>query len=147
MRVVPCSHRLFPDPYPVNAGAATDSVDEQFVRDVPMRAGTALVYDTRLVHGTGENLADRLRVAINVVMVREGHEPQLYFWDDRPPGRIQVFEVSESFLCQYRFGSRPEEPYPRGVRLVDTIDNPTTAWGRIDSAALRRLQADAGIGN
>src|SRR5262249_1379753 len=62
MRVIPCSHRIFPDPYPMNGNAAVDQPGDEFVRDVPMRAGTALVYDTRLVHGTGENLTNRLRV-------------------------------------------------------------------------------------
>jgi hypothetical protein len=147
MRVVPCSHRLFRDPYPVNAGVATDQLEDEFIRDVPMRAGTALVYDTRLVHGTGENLTNRPRVAINAVMILKGREPQLYVWDSRPPGRIQVLEVTESFLCEYQYGSRPEEPYPKGVRLIDTIDSPATSWGRIDRAALRRLQLDAGVQN
>ena len=157
LRVVPGSHRFFHNPCPMNAYVAkakhlayrpeADPLEDEFIKDVPMQAGMALIYDPRLVHGSGENLVDRPRVALNCVTIPEQREPQLYFWDDRPPERMQVFEVTESFLCQFNFLSRPDEPYPEGVRLIDTIDGLTTPPARIDRAALRRLQTDASAEN
>ena len=77
----------------------------------------------------------------------EGREPRLYIWDRGPPGRIRVLEVTESYLCQYAYGSHLEEPYPKDIRLIGTIESFDTSWGKIDRAVLRRLRLEAGVGN
>jgi hypothetical protein len=155
LRVVAGSHRLVRNPCPLNAYVLpadyltykgdVDPLEDEFITNVPVPAGMALVYDPRLLHGSGENRTNQPRVAFNCPTVPDGYEPLLYWWDVRPPGQMHKFQVTESFLCQFQFGTRPEEPYPEGVRLLDTFDVPRTTF-RLDRDVLRRLQREASIG-
>jgi len=150
LRMVPGSQHLFPFPCPMNALSTTarhltyqwnaDPLDDEFVRDVPLGAGEAVIYDPRILHGSGENLSERTRVAFNCITIPEGDEPRLYFWDDRPPGRMETFQVTDAFLCEFRYDAHPEPPYPDGVRLLETFDVPREPM-RLDRHELKRLQA------
>jgi hypothetical protein len=150
LRMVPGSQHLIATPCPMNALLLprpfltyqwdADPVDAEFVRDLPLRAGMAVAYDPRVLHCSGENVSGEPRVAFSCLTVPDGLEPSVYWWDDRPPGRMQVFEVEESHLCEMEYATVPEEPYPAGVRLLDSFDVPREPI-RIDRDALRRLQA------
>jgi hypothetical protein len=119
----------------------TDPLAEEFIRDVPLRAGSAVVYDPRILHGSGDNASDHPRVAFNCVTVPHDREARVYYWDEGPPGGVEAFEATESGLCELRYDSRPTAPYPDGLRLLEAFDVPREPM-RIDQAALRRLQAD-----
>jgi hypothetical protein len=152
LRMVRGSHHLLQSPCPMNALAVpaghltyqydADPIEEEFIRDVPVAAGTAVVYDPRVLHASGENRTDQTRVAFNCLTVPVGQRASVYWWDDRPPGRMEAFEVTASFLCESRYGTRPDVPYPEGVRLSETFDVPRTPI-RIDRARLKQLQAVA----
>jgi hypothetical protein len=150
LRVVPGSQHLFRFPCPMNAltiGARhltyqwdADPLADDFIHDVPLRAGMAVVYDPRILHGSGENLSERTRVAFNCFMVPKDRELRVYYWDDRPPGQMETLEVTDAAFCGLRYNARPQEPYPPGVRLVETFDVPRSPmW--LDRDALKRLQA------
>ena len=146
LKVVPGIHRLLNDPYPIHPKFRTayhprlSVLDEEFARLVSMPAGAALMYDERMLHGSDENRSDRLRVAFNCIMIPVDINPLLYQWDERTPDRIQVLEVDETYLCQFRFGVPLAPPYPHGVRLVDTIGVATKPLSDEDFVVLRDMQ-------
>jgi hypothetical protein len=105
-----------------------------------MAAGAALIYDQRMLHGSGENLSDRSRVAFNCITIPNAATPLLYQWDDAAPDRIEVLEVDEAHLCHFQFGRPVRPPYPGGVRLVDMISASDRALDENDIASLRVYQ-------
>jgi ectoine hydroxylase-related dioxygenase (phytanoyl-CoA dioxygenase family) len=146
LRVVPGVHRLLNQPYPIHPKFRSTyhpklrELDEACGTGVPMAAGAALIYDQRMLHGSGENLSDRSRVAFNCITIPNAATPLLYQWDDAAPDRIEVLEVDEAHLCHFRFGRPVRPPYPGGVRLVDMISASDRALDENDIASLRVYQ-------
>ena len=146
LKIVPGVHRLLNDPYPIHPKFRTayhprlSVLDGEFALRVPMPAGAALLYDQRMLHGSDENRSDRMRVAFNCIMIPEDLTPLLYQWTPDIPDRLQVLEVDERYLCEFRFGVPLAPPYPQGVRLVDTIPVATSPLSDGDFSVLRDMQ-------
>ena len=148
LKIVPGIHRLLNDPYPIHPPMYRTAyhpvlprLESEFVRRVAMPAGSALVYDERMLHGSDENLSDQPRVAFNCVMIPADLEPIVYWWDEREPGRMSILEVSEEFLCRFRYGTPLETPYPRDVSLRGTTEASVRPLREDELAALRRSAA------
>jgi hypothetical protein len=149
LKIVPGIHRFLNDPYPIHPPMYRTAyhpvlarLDAEFARKVSMPAGSALIYDERMLHGSDENLSDEPRAAFNCVMIPAELEPIVYWWDQRDPRRLSVLEVSEAFLCRFRFGMPLEEPYPEDVKPRGTTEAAVRPLGEAELAALRRVQAD-----
>jgi len=147
LKVVPGIHRFLNDPYPIHPPSYRTAyhpvlprLEAELVRRVSMPAGSALVYDERMLHGSDDNLSDQPRLAFNCVVVPEGLEPIVYWWDEREPSRMSILEVSEEFLCRFRYGTPLDEPYPEDVRRRGTTEAAVRPVGESELAALRRLR-------
>jgi len=153
LKVIPGVHRLLNDPYPIHPPTyrtayhpVLPQLEQDFVRRVAMPAGAALVYDERMLHGSDENRSDRPRVAFNCVMIPSRLDPIVYWWDESDPDRLSVLDVSQEFLCRYRYGTSLAEQQPGDVRHRETIEATVRPLGKADLAALRRAQAEAAAG-
>lgn len=107
-----------PSPY----DALWEVLDTEFTTSVPMPAGSALIYDGRLLHSSGENLSERLRIASHCILVPEMVTPRLYSWNEHVPTVLDVYEVTEEFLLQYRSETFIAKPSPEGTTFVESID-------------------------
>jgi Phytanoyl-CoA dioxygenase (PhyH) len=143
LKVVPGVHRLLNSPYPIHPPSYRTAyhpvlprLDAELVRRVSMPAGSALVYDERMLHGSDDNLSDEPRAAFNCVMIPEDLEPIVYWWDERQPGRLSILEVSEDFLCRFRYGTPLQEPYPDDVRRRGTTEAAVRPLGDAELEAL-----------
>jgi hypothetical protein len=152
LKIVPGIHRFLNDPYPIHPPEYRTAyhpvlprLETEFVRRVSMPAGSALVYDERMLHGSDENLSDQPRAAFNCVMIPEDLEPIVYWWDEREPARLSILEVSEEFLCRFRYGTPLEEPYPEDVRLRGTMEATLRPLREPELAALRHLRVEAAV--
>jgi hypothetical protein len=147
LRVVPGVHHFLNDPYPIHGKFRTAYhpklavLDEQCSIRVSMPAGTALIYDERMLHGSDDNRSDHLRVAFNCIMIPEEALPLVYQWDEQAPDRIEVLEVDEPYLCEFRFGVPLSRPYRRGIRLIETIPAAVSPLNDEGIARLRAIQA------
>ncbi len=81
---------------------------------LPMRAGEALLYDGRLVHGSPPNQSDRVRVAASCICVP--CEAPLQHWIRVSPEEIEGFAVSDAFFHDYQLFERPREVPSLGRR-------------------------------
>ena len=147
LTVVPGVHELLGDsPYPIHPKYRTafhpvlSAVSERFAKRIPMRAGSALFYDQRMLHGSEENQGQHERVAFNCIMVPEDAEPLLYLWEESAPKRFEVLGVDEAFLCRFRFGTPVRPPYPDGTRWLTSVEDTSEPWRDEDLEALRRVQ-------
>ncbi|MEH1908555.1 phytanoyl-CoA dioxygenase family protein [Nostoc sp.] len=128
LKAVAGSHKFFnhivavsgnPAPY----GPLRKLLEEEYAVPVPMPAGSAFIFDERLLHCSNENHTDALRIAVGGVMIPEGCTPLLYMWDKDKPEQLTVLEVSVEYLTQFKIGVLIKEPYPQGVKFLKTISN------------------------
>lgn len=138
LKVVKGSHLLLPHIVAVPRGTAQlattlDLLDSEYARHVPLAAGSAVFYDSRLVHGSDGNRTDAPRIAFSCAMIPTGVSPRIYFGDEQKPANLEVYEVSDDFLLNYTFSERPD-----GATLLDSIDYPIQPLQPEDLAALPR---------
>jgi hypothetical protein len=149
LKVVPGTHRLFHQPYPINPTyrasyhARLAELDRECAVSLTVPAGSAVIYDQRVLHGSDENRSDHPRPALNCMLVRNGRSPRLYDWNADTPDRMRVFEADVAALCRFQYGSALDAEHGEGLRLLDTIDVPTESITEDDIAGLRRLREAA----
>lgn len=73
-------------------------------REVPMKAGEALVMDHRLVHGSRSNTSAHERLAAGILVIPQG----VPLWYVRTAGPlVEVFEVPDDFYLRWLPGTPP----------------------------------------
>lgn len=73
-------------------------LEANYLTDVPMACGTAVLFDTRVLHATEENRTTSDRVAVFLNLYPEHATPRLHFWNAADPDRLEVFEVDTEFM-------------------------------------------------
>ena len=147
LKVVAASHRLLNNPYPVHPKYRTEYHSSRDLLDamatsIPMTGGWAVVYDQRLLHGSGENLSNRTRVAFNCIMVPEDAKPLLYCWDGKSETRLDIVEVNEDYLCRFKYGEPIKESYSGDVRYLKSIDVKVKPLECDDISLLGKLEVE-----
>lgn len=90
---------------------------------LPLKAGDAVIYDTRLVHYSPDNLTDRPRLAVNVSLA-PAEAPLIHSYRSSL-ATIDLLEVDPSFFVSHPTGSRPtgkkvgEIPYSFEIRYPE----------------------------
>jgi hypothetical protein len=128
LKAVAGSHRFFNHIVAVSGNPAPydplrKMLEEEYAVPVPMPAGSAFIFDQRLLHCSDENHTDALRIAVGGIMTTEGCAPLLYMWDKEKPEQLTVLEVSVDYLNQFKPGVSIAEPYPQGVKFLKTISH------------------------
>ena len=109
-------------PNPAPFGPVRETLDASVAVKVPMRAGSAFIYDERLLHGSDENQTGELRVAAACVMIPAGVHPLLYSWDKNNAGQLTTLELSGTSLVDFEPGVPISEPYRPSMRPLGVID-------------------------
>ncbi len=117
LEVVVGSHRECPfprshgDPCPRRGWVARHCPER--LRSVPLVPGQAVVYDGRLLHGSGINRSGRERLAVGCVLARP--QSSLLYYHRVDPTAVEVFAVDPTFYWDYIPGERPRGRSARGV--------------------------------
>ena len=140
LKVIPGSHRLFscfgistslPPPF----APVKNLLDSEFTVKLAVRSGWAVVYDSRLVHGSDENRTHTTRVALICATIPKNTTPRLYYRSKDEPDKLSVFEVNKDFFFDYRPATEPN-----GVRLIDSIKYNSLPMRPEDLSELARYQ-------
>jgi ectoine hydroxylase-related dioxygenase (phytanoyl-CoA dioxygenase family) len=108
LAVIPGSHRFNDGPRGPRTSFPYRNLDPYFrPRDVPMKAGSAIVYSPKLFHGSRPNRGHVARVAAGALLAPRGAPLRCYF-PDQALQRMEVFEVDDLFYTRYAYRSRPE---------------------------------------
>jgi hypothetical protein len=119
LAVVPGSHRIAsrvrPNmPHELYYSSVTplyDAFQTRYLRELPMKAGGAIVYDGALTHGSRGNQSLTDRVAVVAALVPEEAQLRHYWMASR--NQIEVFPVPDDFYrTQVAVGRRPEGMAP-----------------------------------
>ena len=100
-------------------------LQEQYLRDVPISAGTGIAYHPGLLHASKPNRSSRLRAAAVAVFVPED-APLLHYFQPSPEA-IDVYQVPADFYWKsVVLGAPPPEELRIGREsgAVDWIDEP-----------------------
>jgi hypothetical protein len=79
-----------------------------------MKAGEALIYDHRLIHASGNNETDEIRLACVYGIIPNG--AQMFYYHKNEQGNIDVYESNPDFFL---YGNIFEGP--KGLHKVDSI--------------------------
>lgn len=86
-----------------------------YAKELSMKAGEAIIYDGRLIHGSRPNRTGERRLSTSAITVPVGQRVLHAVRVD--PGHIEVFEVGDDFFWTYQLFQRPQ-----GVRSLGVID-------------------------
>ncbi len=82
-----------------------------------MKAGEALIYDHRLIHASGANNTDEIRLVCVFGIIPNG--AQMYYYHKNDEGDVEVYESNPDFFL---YGNIFEGP--KGLKKVKTIFQP-----------------------
>ncbi len=84
-------------------------VDKNQVQTLPLKAGEALVFDLRLVHGAWPNTLPQQRIAVGMVAIPQEADI-LHFWtekEERGHKDIEVYRMQPEYYMLNHNGQRP----------------------------------------
>lgn len=92
------------------------SIIEENARPLPVKAGNAIFFNSRMIHGSGENNTGVDRPAIIIGTAPKEAELLIYMNHDKiRHNEYEVFEIDESFFHKVVLGKRPDFAKSRGV--------------------------------
>ena len=125
MTVLPGSHRLTYHISAMGLNATPYDPYRQMLEDdckvgIPMKAGEALFFDERTLHGSYPNKSPDVRIAMGAVFLPKGVKQRLYVADEEKSAVLDVLEVESESLLNYSALLRP--PYPEGFKKIGTVE-------------------------
>lgn len=97
--IMPRSHTWIPSYRSANIHSLYNQVEQQLWQDMTplyMRAGEALIYDHRLIHASGENHTDEIRLAAVYGVIPVG--APMYYYHQRDEQTIEVYASNKEFF-------------------------------------------------
>lgn len=119
LEVIPGSQRLenYKRARFLNApfAAHNDYLIENYMKSITMKAGEALIVNSRTIHGSPNNLSDETRVAASVVLFPKEAKLKHYVLDEGTENQISEYHISPDFFTVYSCFDKPA-----GLSLVQT---------------------------
>lgn len=124
LAVLPGSHSVYNGPRSPNIPQPfrdqIDSIAAKLI-DIDLKAGQAVIFDHRLIHGSKQNSSDNERVAaVSVLIPREADLTYLYLDKDTTPNMMREYVISEKYYLEAPLGEFSKEPDPAYFTLVAT---------------------------
>lgn len=107
-----------PNPYSEVLG----ELESKYKIALPMTAGSAFLFDARLLHASGENFTDSDRISLQFSLVPESTEARLYQWNARQPEKLELYEVDTEFLLQATPFQYVEHAEQKGAKFLGLVD-------------------------
>ena len=87
---------------------------------VPVKAGTAIFFDQRLLHGSTPNTSGVSRVSVGALLIPEEVEQLLFVEDKTTPGNLHMLEIADEFAVELG-GGMLAPPFPDGIKHVGDV--------------------------
>lgn len=76
---------------------------------IMVNKGDVLLFDSALIHASGENTTDKIRIAFNMCIIEKKAEHVQYFIDEKSPkNKIDKYIVDEKYWYKGNLWGRPE---------------------------------------
>lgn len=73
---------------------------KDYLKPIPLKAGQALIFDSRIIHTSGKNLSDEDRIAVVAGILPKEASFQLSY-QDKPEDPIEIYAQEDDFLINY----------------------------------------------
>lgn len=106
-------------------------VDESKLVTLPLKAGEALIFDLRLIHGAWPNTTPQPRIAAGMVAIPQEADI-LHFWaaaEERDCRDIEVYKMQPEFYMHNYNGSKPDKEHLLGVWHDDNREKTIASLG------------------
>ena len=98
-------------------------LERECLTSVPMAAGHALIYDGRLLHASGPNTSNQLRIATSSVLVPEELLPRIYVTDPTEANVLRILEITDEMFAQGSYlAACGSIPYPAGMNHIGSLE-------------------------
>jgi ectoine hydroxylase-related dioxygenase (phytanoyl-CoA dioxygenase family) len=111
--LIPGSHRLLGSS---RAGSIRNNLtrynDEikQYMRPLPLKAGTGVLFDHRLFHYSPDNHSETWRPAAQLVLIPNEAQPVLAYYDERnDPDHVQLYKIDFDYLIERGLWEPPRD--------------------------------------
>ncbi|MCP4121537.1 MAG: phytanoyl-CoA dioxygenase family protein [Bacteroidetes bacterium] len=74
-----------------------------------LNAGEALIYNSRVIHYTPDNITDKARLAFGFVNIPVEAQSIHYFWNAKNEDKLEMFKAEGDFFYELTMGERPDE--------------------------------------
>jgi hypothetical protein len=91
---------------------------KKYARDIEVAAGEAVIFSTKLLHGSAPNLSHDRRIAFHCLLTQE--EAPLQYHQMCSPTEVEVFEVDDAFFRTHQLGTRPKDAKRLGTAKFQT---------------------------
>ena len=118
------------NPAPYNT--VVSELESKYLRDLPMKAGLACMFDSRLLHATEENQTGQDRIALYLNLVQENVTPLSYVWNEQEPERLQVYRIDTDFLLDLPTDRSLEESLRARGTFAGSIEYAPASWSLTD---------------
>jgi hypothetical protein len=105
----------------------------KYMQKIVVPNGSAIVFHSRLIHGSGQNQTNQLRIAINS-FIKPKKADFLHYYSDKSSDfkKIEIFKVSPDFFYEENITERPNGKY----ELYNEIENRNKKY---DKSTLNKL--------
>lgn len=134
--LIPGSHKLLTSS---RAGSIRNNLTlynediKQYMRPMPLKAGTGIVFDHRLFHYSPDNHSETWRPAAQLVLIPNEAQPVLAYYDQQgDPDHLQLYKIDNAYLIERGLWERPQDlellmtkpyiPLPPKDELLGLID-------------------------
>ncbi len=74
-----------------------------------LNAGEALIYNSRVIHYTPDNVTNKARLAIGFVNIPVEAQSIHYFWNKRNKRKLEMYKAEGDFFYDLTIGKRPKK--------------------------------------
>ena len=107
-----------------------------YVTDIPMKAGEACVFDSRLMHASGQNRSDHERVAVLFSLVPKDEPIRLHFRNPNSPERLDAYYVDSEFFLRFNPRVYPDESLRASMTFLGSFEYTPRKLSMADFAEL-----------
>ncbi|MBS1618319.1 MAG: phytanoyl-CoA dioxygenase family protein [Bacteroidetes bacterium] len=125
--IQPYSHQWLSTYRSANIGSAYQQVDVplwETMQRLYMKAGEALIYDHRLIHASGENKTDEIRLAAVYGVIPE--EADMYYYHGKDDHTVEIYSSNKEFFLY--------ENIFEGPRKLQKVGEVAYNYPRVDMA-------------
>lgn len=125
LQVLPGSHRIFPTYRGSTIPGIYEEVSEQIkplLQTVYLKAGEAVFFDQSIIHYSGANVSDDVRVVTNTYFTHKNADFRIAYWNKDFGSKVELFEEDDSFMTNFeQFGHNVHErpKIGKSLGLVD----------------------------
>jgi hypothetical protein len=132
--IMPRSHTWLRSYRSLNIGSAYHEVEGQLWKKMTrlyMKAGEALIYDHRLIHASGENKTNEIRLASVFGIIPE--DANMFYYHKKDDKTIEVYESNKEFFLY--------ENIFEGPKKLKKLDQVSYTFPLIDAKQLDRFES------